>query len=248
MTDHLPDEAPSVGPQTGWSPASGGSLEELLAVVAHEIRSPLSVVQTAAETAVARDLSGQQLRELLEIIRRNADLAVLLVNRLSLARDVEAGTFTLDTAELDLLALTTETVSDLAPSIAGRHEVRVTGTAPVAVRADETSLREILFNLLLNAAKYSPVGSEIEVSVMAEDGTARLTVRDHGGGVSEADRDRIFEKYEQVDRGASGVGLGLYISRGLARANGGDLAVEPRGAAVTGGRFVLALPVANRTV
>lgn len=241
MGEEPRNEDPAVGPPTGGSPASAGSLEDLLAVVAHEIRSPLSVVQTAAETAVTRDLSGQQLRDLLEVIRRNANLAMLLTDRLALARDVEAGAFDLDLIAIDLLALTNETVSDLAPSIAGKREVRVTGSSPVPVRADETSLREILFNLLLNAAKYSPISSEIEVSVRAENGTAELVVHDGGPGVAEADRDRIFDKYEQVDRGAAGVGLGLYISRGLARANGGELAVVPDGAA--GGRFVLTLPL-----
>ncbi len=243
MAGEPPDEATATDPEAGRSPASAGSLEDLLAVVAHEIRSPLSVVQIAAETAVQRDLPADQLRELLEVIRRNANLAVLLTDRLSLARDVETGAFDLDVVEIDLLALANETVSDLAPSIAGHRQVRVTGTAPVPVRADETSLREILFNLLLNAAKYSPISSEIEVSVTAENGTARLVVHDRGPGVVEADRERIFEKYEQVDRRAPGVGLGLYISRGLARANGGELAAESVGAA--GSRFVLTLPVAR---
>ncbi len=243
MTEQALDEATATDPESGRAPASAGSLEDLLAVVAHEIRSPLSVVQIAAETAAQRDLPADQLRELLEVIRRNANLAVLLTDRLSLARDVEAGAFDLDVVEIDLLALTNETVSDLAPSIAGQRQVRVTGTAPVPVRADETSLREILFNLLLNAAKYSPVSSEIQVSVSAENGRARLTVHDGGPGVVEADRERIFEKYEQIDRGNPGVGLGLYISRGLARANGGELAAESEGAA--GGRFVLTLPVAR---
>ncbi len=243
MFEQSPGEEPAADDAAGGSSASTGSLEDLLAVVAHEIRSPLSVVQIAAETAVQRDLPADQLRELLEVIRRNANLAVLLTDRLSLARDVEAGSFELDVVEIDLLALARETVGDLVPSIAGQRQVSITGTDPVFVRADETSLREILFNLLLNAAKYSPVSSEIEVSVTAENGTARLVVHDRGPGVVEADRERIFEKYEQVDRGTAGVGLGLYISRGLARANGGDLAVDPAGAA--GGRFVLTLSVAR---
>jgi len=123
--------------------------------------------------------------------------------------------------------------------------VHVAGGGPVTVLADETSLREILFNLLLNAAKYSPTATAIEVAVSSENGSARLVVRDRGPGVVEADRERIFEKYEQVDRGTAGVGLGLYISRGLARANGGELAVDPTGG--PGGWFLLTLPLAGHT-
>jgi signal transduction histidine kinase len=110
----------------------------------------------------------------------------------------------------------------------------------VRVTADETSLREILFNLLLNAAKYGPAGSAIEVSVTTVGALARLTVRDHGAGVAQGDVERIFGKYRQLDEASPGVGLGLFISRGMARANGGDLAVT----AATGGgsSFELSLP------
>jgi signal transduction histidine kinase len=218
------------------------ALEELLAVIAHELRSPLAVLRTAAETAVIHDLDPAQLRVLLDVIRRNADLALLLTDRLSLARDVERGEFHPTTVALDLLELAQQTVHDLTPSMAGDHRVHLVGERPVAVLADEAALREILFNLLLNAGKYSPLGSDIEVAVTSDRSDATLTVRDQGDGVREQDRQRIFEKYEQLDRTAAGVGLGLFISRGLARANGGDLTVDSPTSG--GASFVLRLPSA----
>lgn len=208
--------------------ASGPShtaLEDLLAVIAHELRAPLTVVHTAASTIADGHLTPEQLGPLLQVIRRNAELAMLLTDRLALAREVEIGQVHLDPIELDLAALAAETVADLGPSIAKQHVVRVAGDAPVLVVAGETSLREIVLNLLLNAVKYSPAGSEIVVTVTADHDEATLTVRDHGRGIAAADTERIFEKYTQTDQGASGVGLGLYISRGLARANNGDLTV-----------------------
>jgi signal transduction histidine kinase len=210
------------------------ALEDLLAVIAHEMRAPLTVVCTAAETVAAGHLTAEQLGPLLEVIRRNAELAMLLTDRLSLAREVEAGVFDLEAVALDLADLAAETVADLGPLIAERHVVRVAAQSPVRVVAGETSVREILLNLLLNAAKYSPSGSEIEVTASLDNGDATLAVRDHGPGVPSADTERIFGKYTQVDRMAAGVGLGLYISRGLARANGGDLTV----AAAPGGGSV----------
>jgi len=130
MTDQASGEVSSIDPQGGVRPEEpSGSLEDLLAVIAHEIRSPLSVVRTAAETAVERDLPPDRLRKLLEIIRRNANLAMLVTDRLALARDVEMGAFALDPVEVDLVALTRETVSDLALSIPGGGGIRCTWLA-----------------------------------------------------------------------------------------------------------------------
>jgi signal transduction histidine kinase len=228
--------------------AGGGSspdgphtaIEDLLAVIAHELRAPLAVVCSAAETVSTRELTPGRLADLLQVIRRNADLAMLLTDRLALARDVERGIFHLDPTELDLAVVVGQTVADLGPSIAEHHTMTIIASDPAVVVADETALREILFNLLLNAVKYSPAGSIIGITVTDLGQWRVLTVDDHGAGVAEVDRERIFGKYQQLDRSAGGVGLGLFISRGLARASGGDLRVEHLPGA--GSRFVLSLP------
>ena len=222
------------------SPDPHTALEDLLAVIAHELRAPLAVVRSAAETVSTRELAPEQRKELLEVIRRNADLAMLLTDRLGLARDVERGVFHLDPVELDLALVVGQTVSDLGPSIARHHTMTVTASEPAMVVADETAVREILFNLLLNAVKYSPQGSTIGIGVAVVDGRCEFAVDDQGPGVAADDLERIFAKYEQLDGRSGGVGLGLFISRGLARASGGELAVSalPDG----GSRFVLSLP------
>lgn len=234
------DRPAADGATRSLSGPSHTALEDLLAVIAHELRAPLTVVCTAADTITAGHLTAEQLGPMLQVIRRNAELAMLLTDRLALAREVEIGQVHLDPVELDLAALAAETVTDLGPSIAKQHVVRVAGDATVRVVAGETSLREIVLNLLLNAVKYSPVGSEIVVTVTADQDRATLTVRDHGRGIAVADTERIFEKYTQTDQGATGVGLGLYIARGLARANGGDLTVT----AAPGGGSVFTLHLA----
>ena len=237
------------GEAVGPADASHTALEDLLAVIAHELRAPLTVVHTAAETIATGHLSPEQLGPLLQVIRRNAELAMLLTDRLGLARAVEVGEVDLDAVELDLVALVEETVADLGPSVAKQHDLQVRGAGPIRVVAGETSLREILLNLLLNAVKYSPEGSTIEVTVAVDDGVVTLAVRDHGCGVAPDDTARIFDKYTQVDGMAPGVGLGLYISRGLARANGGDLVLDT--ATGDGSRFILQLdaaPVAATSV
>lgn len=217
-------------------------LEEFAEVIAHELRTPLAVVLGAAETALMRHVDGAspQLEELLRMIRRNAELASLLLGRLGLARDIEAGTVELHLQTVDIGQLVTESVSDLRQVILGDHPVEVTlSDAPLA-RADATAAREIVFNLLSNAAKYSADAAAIDVVVERDGDMVVVVVRNHGSGVTPGDTDVIFDKYWQQDHGSAGAGLGLYVSRGLARAHGGDITVEP--ATDQGSVFRLLLP------
>jgi two-component system, OmpR family, phosphate regulon sensor histidine kinase PhoR len=232
MTTHLPLE-------TGGMTA----VEQFLDVIAHEVRTPLALARMAAETVATTELPPAERDRLLRMILRNTDLALLLLDRMGLARDVEADTVQLQLAETDVTALVRETIEDLQSLVLGTHPVRIDGLARCSVPADATALREILLNLLLNAAKYSPAESPIEVAIEGDAGEVTVVIGDHGCGVDVADLDRIFEQYVQVEAGGSGVGLGLYISRGLARAHGGELAVRRRGD--DGSEFVLRLPRAG---
>src|SRR5690606_15790375 len=100
---------------------------------------------------------------------------------------------------------------------------------------------QVLLNLLGNAIRYSPEGSQVWLRVESEDGRARIVVADQGQGLSEEQQARVFEKFERLGRrGDGGTGLGLYISRRLARAMGGELSVES--APGQGARFILDLP------
>lgn len=217
-------------------------LEDFASVIGHEIRIPLAVVKGAAETALwhADALDKEGLEVLLETIVRNSGLALLLVDRIGLARDIEDGSVTLELEQVDIATLVAESVSDLKQVVLSEHPVEVTGEGSLPVDGDPTALREIVFNVLSNAAKYSGPGAPIEVTVHAGGGNAEVVVRNHGTGVTPGDSQTIFDKFVQGDPGAPGAGLGLYISRGLARAHGGDLRVQP--ADTTGSEFVLTVP------
>jgi signal transduction histidine kinase len=115
------------------------------------------------------------------------------------------------------------------------------------VRADRSALEQILLNLVDNACKYA-AGSDppaIEIELRAADGSAAIRVRDHGKGVSPAGRRRLFRPFSKSDRDAAnsapGIGLGLALSRRLARAQGGELSLESSGP--EGAAFVLTLPL-----
>jgi signal transduction histidine kinase len=229
MTTHLPSETDG---QT--------AIEQFLDVIAHEVRTPLAIARMAAETVHDKDLDEAERDRLLGMVLRNTDLALLLLDRMSLARDVEAGTVSLRLIPTDVATLVRETVEDVSSLVLEQHPVLVEGPAHATAPVDATALREILLNLLLNAAKYSPPQSDIEVSVGDDDDEVTVVVGDHGGGVLDDDLERIFEQYVQLEAASSGVGLGLYISRGLARAHGGDLVARRRTA--EGSEFVLRLP------
>lgn len=214
-----------------------------MSVIAHELNTPIAIVQAAADTALHQYAgeASHELQAMLGMIRRNAELAALLLGRLTIARDIEAGTVALDREAVDVGALVTESVSDLRSVALGAHDVQVTVAASPPVQADPTAAREIIFNLLSNAAKYSADDAPIEVTVGTTDTTLDVVVRNHGSGVTPGDTDLIFDKYWQREADSPGVGLGLFISRGLARAHGGDITVQP--AADEGSEFRLSLPL-----
>ena len=240
MTDQL---RPTLA--TRDAPPSPGTsqLEEFASIVTHELATPLAVIQMATETSLhlGDNVAAGEQRRLLEVIRRNSRLAVLLLRRLDLARDVEAGTVTLDLGTVDLAQLVTESVDDLRTIALDGHQVEVIVADAPTIVADETALREIVLNLMTNAAKYSGPHAAIEVAVDTTDNTARVAVRNHGSGVTPGHTEHIFEKYRQLNTTSPGAGLGLFISRGLARAHGGDLTVQP--ATDEGSEFELRLPL-----
>jgi signal transduction histidine kinase len=134
-----------------------------------------------------------------------------------------------------------ETVGDLKQVIMSDSPVSVTVESSPVIEADPTAAREIVFNLLSNASKYSDEGAAIDVTVRVRGATAEVVVRNHGSGVTPGDTGAIFEKYHRGETGAPGAGLGLFISRGLARAHGGDLTVQA--AERIGSEFHLSLPL-----
>jgi two-component system, OmpR family, sensor histidine kinase MtrB len=218
-------------------------LEQFGAVIAHELATPLAIIDMAAKRALQHDVATPEAerRRILEMIQRNTKLAEMLLHRLALARHVEADTVDLDLSSVDLAQLVEESVGELRQAIMSGHPVSVTVESSPVIMADATAAREIVFNLLSNASKYSARGAAIEVTVRVRGATAEVVVRDHGSGVTPGDTGAIFEKFHRGETLTPGAGLGLFISRGLARAHGGDLTVQA--AERIGSEFHLTLPL-----
>lgn len=225
---------PPAADREGW---------QQLAVAAHELLNPLAIADGYAQLLLdAADHHPDEVPEFARRVVRNLELTRMVLQRLR-DSEVDPNHLALETRRVDVGALVAETVEDLAVTVAASRPLEV--EAPVGLVhtiADPARLRQVLFNLVSNAARYSPPGTPIELTV-SNGGAALVEVRDHGSGLSAADVERFFVEHQRLRSGSrsAGLGLGLYVSRTIARAHGGDLRFEP--ASPTGSRFVLELPL-----
>jgi signal transduction histidine kinase len=222
---------------------SEATTRRFLSDAAHELRTPISGVQSLAETLVRHPDTELERRERIAttLVRETRRAGALVADMLELAR-IEGG-MPLERRAVDLAALAAaeaDRLALLAPSLT----VRTTG-GPVPVDADPARVGQILANLLENARRHSPDGGTVRLEVGERDGLAQVDVVDEGPGVAPADRERIFDRLVRLDdartRDAGGAGLGLPIARALARAHGGDLTYAG-GPEEAGARFRLVLP------
>ena len=224
---------------------------ELIALVTHELRTPLAVVR--AYTDLLADEPVLQGRTSRDPVRRAQRASwhrgtVDQIERLDRLVDSILESVRVvpdrppDLQTIDLAPMVDEVLGDLGPLLA-RHRQRITGSRRLHVMADRGRLRQVLEHLLENAVKYAPPDTPIELDWRLDEGVVRVEVTDDGPGIPPEWRDRIFEPYARHETAtARGSGIGLYAARRLAESMGGRLWCEP--APSGGARFVLALPAA----
>ncbi|MEP6999942.1 MAG: ATP-binding protein [bacterium] len=222
---------------------------EFLAVMSHELRTPLNAIGGYAELiemGIRGPVTDEQRKDLERIMKSQRHLLGLVNGVLNYSR-VEAGAVRYDVADvlLDEVLATCEAL--VAPQIRGKRHTLVysQGDTSLVVRADAEKLQQIVLNLLTNAIKFTEPGGHIELASASEAGEVRVTVSDSGRGIAADQLMRVFEPFVQVDarltRTQEGVGLGLAISRDLARGMGGDLVVASE--VGVGSTFTLTLPL-----
>jgi two-component system sensor histidine kinase KdpD len=216
----------------------------LLASVSHDLRTPLAAI-TGAASALRDEGSGletRERRELLATISEEAGrLERLLVNLLDMTR-LESGGLEPKREWVPLEEIVGAALTRLEAQLAGRDvRTEIPADLPLAF-ADPLLLEQLVLNLLENAVKHTPAGTEIEIRAVARESALELEVADRGPGLEPGDETRIFEKFQRGARaGAGGVGLGLAICRGIAMAHGGSLHAENRPGG--GALFRLTLPL-----
>ncbi len=225
--------------------------DNLLASVSHELRTPLAGVLGALLTLERREelLSDEQRRELLDMAARQGERLKELIEQLLLAAQVQASGEPLPNRHppVDAGELAHEAVVAARARYPGRViELDIEDDLPV--HAAPEAVLQAVSNLLDNAAKYAPAGVPVWVDALRDGSLVVLAVEDGGPGVPTAERERIFDRFGKLDanavRRAGGVGLGLYIARRLARAEGGDLLLVEPTRPDAGARFELRLPPA----
>jgi PAS domain S-box-containing protein len=217
--------------------------QEFLAIVTHELKTPLASIKGLAQLMQRRGAYSD--RSLGMVVAQADRLARLIDDLLDVSR-LEAGRLALRRVSLDLVELA-RTTTDQAQATTHTHQLRVvTNAHPVTGHWDRDRLAQVMQNLLTNAIKYSS-GGEIVTQVTAVDHEARVSVTDHGTGIAPEALDRLFSRFYRTeaasDSTTQGMGLGLYISKGLIEAHGGRLWVES--ALGQGSTFTFTLPLSR---
>jgi PAS domain S-box-containing protein len=213
--------------------------DEFTSTICHELRNILNVLSLNAavlERAVPEDTERKRARLILGETRRLARL----VGDLSDAVAIETQRFSLAAEECDLTAIVVDR-AEAQQLGTERHTISIAAPGrPVHGSWDAERIGQVIDNLISNAIKYSPSGGPILVAVTLDAGEVRVSVTDRGVGIPEELVPRLFEPYARAHRNISGLGLGLYVSRGIVEAHGGRIWAERE---QTGTTVLFALPL-----
>ena len=214
---------------------------DLVANAAHELRTPITALRAVLENLVdGVDVPDEV--TLATVLAQVERLQALVEQLLDLSR-LEAGAVALEVRDTDLHELC-EDAAATARALPGGHRIVVATEGPPTARLDEVRVHQVLTNLLSNAVRHAPPGSDVTLSAASGDGAVELAVTDAGPGIPPVDAERVFERFHRLDHDRStaggGAGLGLAICRWIVDLHGGTIVVDP---AHRGGcRVVVTLP------
>jgi len=224
--------------------------DDFLAVVAHELRNPLTPILLCAQLLRQAEGSGNRSKWLTELDRLER-LIKHFASRTQMLLEVSritTGKFQLAGIEINLSAVVADAVNDFRPIITrSGSEMTTSIEEGIKTITDPIVISEIVENLLSNAAKYGQ-GKPIEFILSAAGGLARIVVRDNGIGIKAADLDRIFGRFERAVRREeySGFGIGLWLVRNLAESMGGSISVV--GNVGEGSVFTVSIPIKAKEI
>ncbi|MCO7577402.1 MULTISPECIES: hybrid sensor histidine kinase/response regulator [Pseudomonas] len=225
--------------------------DDFMSIVAHEVRTPLNglILETqlrkmhlARENAAAFSLD--KMHAMVDRDERQIKSLIRLIEDMLDISRIRTGKLSIRPSRFDLAQLVRGLVENFAPQVeAAQSSLSLEAEQPLQGHWDEFRIEQVISNLLTNALRYG-AKSPIQVRVYAQDGEARVEVRDHGIGISEENQKRIFQQFERVSAShvAAGLGLGLFISEQIVTAHGGTISVESR--IGEGALFRVSLPLA----
>jgi signal transduction histidine kinase len=202
--------------------------EELLRIVAHDLRSPLGAILLRAST-LGRSSADEQARASARSIMAICERMAGLIESLVEAANVESGRLSLTVQRFAVGELIRAAIDTFTPAAADKsiHMEGAVTPADLELTADRERLLQVISNLLGNALKFTPAGGVVGVGAKVRGGQVRFEVRDTGPGIAPENHGHVFERYWGSDRqGGGGIGLGLYIAKGIVDAHGGRIWVE----------------------
>ncbi len=222
---------------------------EFTANAAHELRSPLTAIQSSIEVSLNEDRTPEQYKELIWVILDECSDLRVLVNQLLLLAESDAGLLHIEKEPFDLQVIVVRAL-DMFQGVAETRSIKLTLHCPhtVFIHGDSGRLRQVVNNLIDNAMKFSPDGTQVAISLGldTENHQAVFSVSDQGSGIEEADKPHLFERFfrgdkaRQRDQQTKGTGLGLSICQAIVQAHRGTITVDNN---PTGGcTFTVRLP------
>jgi signal transduction histidine kinase len=220
LRELVPHAAPA---RNGHAAVTEPAETELFALLIRDLSRPLTVLHALASRLLrAEELPPDAARSALDANAREARNLEMILRTFSDTAKVEFGGLDLALVPTNLPQLVRELILELT-DITAVHPINVEMEERVVINLDPMRIRQVLMTLLSNAAKFSPADAPIEVSSLTTDDGYEVRVRDHGPGIPEVHRHRLFRKFGRVNPDAAGTGLALYISREIARAHGGEV-------------------------
>jgi len=222
--------------------------DEFLAVVSHELRSPLTAVLGYARLLRSETADSAQIKQMAEIIERNGRMQLQLIEDLLDIARIISGKLKLEVQPVDLVTVITAALDVVRPALQAKGIELYASLDPLAgqVTGDPDRLQQVVWNLLSNAIKFTPHAGRTEVVLRREDPHVQVIVRDNGKGIDREFLPHIFERFRQSDmsstRRVGGLGLGLSLVKHLVELHGGTVEAESAGAG-QGSIFTIRLPL-----
>jgi signal transduction histidine kinase len=230
--------------------ASNRAKDQLLAVVSHELRTPLNAVLGYARMLQSGDLDEAAMAHAVNVIIRNVSAQAQLVEDLLDLSRIVTGRISLSFEECEVTTLVDDALDTVRPTAQARGIVLVTALAPDVgpILGAPDRLRQVVWNLAMNAIKFTPTGGRVEVAVGRSEQNVEIVVADNGVGISPEVLPHIFEPFRQEDssttRAYGGLGLGLALVKYLVELHGGQVHAQSPGKG-RGATFTVTLPLAT---
>ena len=220
---------------------------DFLNIASHELRGPMTVIKgylTMLESGALGEMSTKA-RSVLPLLITKSDEVNWMVEQMIEASRLEEGRLALKTQPMDIVELTDSAVDGIRMLLSDHGLKLVTPPEAIEAKVDPDRFQIVVRNLLSNAAKYSPAGTDISVDVGRDDKAAYVKVSDKGVGIAPEDQAHLFTRFNRIESGINiqGTGLGLWLSREIARMHDGDLTVSSK--IGQGSTFTFSVPLTN---